>query len=112
EETRYVYLTQNHLPERWQEFDQRRFIIGETGFGTGLNFLAVCQWFSEFRRQHPDATLKELHFISFEKYPLSQADLKKAHEAWPELAEYAEKLQKHYPAAVPECHRIVLEDGA
>ncbi|MEF1212763.1 FAD-dependent 5-carboxymethylaminomethyl-2-thiouridine(34) oxidoreductase MnmC, partial [Vibrio alginolyticus] len=38
--------------------------------------------------------------------------LKKAHEAWPELAEYAEKLQKHYPAAVPECHRIVLEDGA
>ncbi len=112
EETRYVFLKQNHLPERWQEFDQRRFVIGETGFGTGLNFLAVWQWFNEFRRNHPDAALKELHFISFEKYPLSLADLKKAHEAWPELAEYAEKLQKHYPAAVPECHRIVLEDGA
>ncbi|MGY0613969.1 bifunctional tRNA (5-methylaminomethyl-2-thiouridine)(34)-methyltransferase MnmD/FAD-dependent 5-carboxymethylaminomethyl-2-thiouridine(34) oxidoreductase MnmC [Vibrio sp. FJH11] len=112
EETRYVFLKKNHLPERWQDFDQRRFVIGETGFGTGLNFLAVWQWFDEFRRENPEATLKELHFISFEKYPLSQADLKKAHQAWPELAEYAEKLQKHYPAAVPECHRIVLEDGA
>nr|WP_321459890.1 bifunctional tRNA (5-methylaminomethyl-2-thiouridine)(34)-methyltransferase MnmD/FAD-dependent 5-carboxymethylaminomethyl-2-thiouridine(34) oxidoreductase MnmC [uncultured Vibrio sp.] len=112
EETRYVFLKKNHLPERWQEFDQRRFIIGETGFGTGLNFLAVWQWFNEFRRENPDATLKELHFVSFEKYPLSRADLKKAHQTWPELAEYAEKLQKHYPATVPECHRIVLEDGA
>ncbi len=112
EETRYVFLKKNHLPERWQEFDQRRFVIGETGFGTGLNFLAVWQWFSEFRRAHPEATLKELHFVSFEKYPLSQADLKKAHQAWPELAAYAEQLQKHYPPAVPECHRIVLEDGA
>nr|WP_321282077.1 bifunctional tRNA (5-methylaminomethyl-2-thiouridine)(34)-methyltransferase MnmD/FAD-dependent 5-carboxymethylaminomethyl-2-thiouridine(34) oxidoreductase MnmC [uncultured Vibrio sp.] len=112
EETRYVFLKKNHLPERWQEFDQRRFIIGETGFGTGLNFLAVWQWFNEFRRENPEAALKELHFVSFEKYPLSQVDLIKAHQAWPELAEYAEKLQKHYPAAVPECHRIVLEDGA
>ena len=64
EETRYVFLKQNHLPERWQEFDQRRFVIGETGFGTGLNFLAVWQWFTEFRREYPEATLKELHFVS------------------------------------------------
>ncbi|MHA2716801.1 bifunctional tRNA (5-methylaminomethyl-2-thiouridine)(34)-methyltransferase MnmD/FAD-dependent 5-carboxymethylaminomethyl-2-thiouridine(34) oxidoreductase MnmC [Vibrio owensii] len=112
EETRYVFLKQNHLPERWQEFDQRRFVIGETGFGTGLNFLAVWQWFTEFRREYPEATLKELHFVSFEKYPLSKADLEKAHQSWPELAEFAEKLQQHYPAAVSECHRIVLEDGA
>ncbi len=112
EETRYVFLKKNHLPERWLEFDQRRFVIGETGFGTGLNFLAVWQWFSEFRREHPKAALKELHFISFEKYPLSLTDLQKAHQSWPELSEYAQKLQQHYPAAVPECHRIVLEDGA
>ncbi len=112
EETRYVFLKQNHLPERWVDFERSRFVIGETGFGTGLNFLAVWQWFSAFREQHPDANLKQLHFVSFEKYPLSLEDLKKAHESWPELAEYAEKLQQHYPAAVPECHRIVLEDGA
>lgn len=112
EETRYVFLHQNHLPQRWQTYDQRRFVIAETGFGTGLNFLAVWQWFDQFRQQNPESTLKELHFVSFEKYPLSQADLVKAHNAWPELAEYAKKLQQHYPIAVPECHRIVLEDGA
>ncbi|KJR29509.1 bifunctional tRNA (5-methylaminomethyl-2-thiouridine)(34)-methyltransferase MnmD/FAD-dependent 5-carboxymethylaminomethyl-2-thiouridine(34) oxidoreductase MnmC [Vibrio sp. S234-5] len=112
EETRYVFLQQNLIPQRWQEFDQRRFVIGETGFGTGLNFLAVWQYFSQFRQANPDAALKELHFISFEKYPLSKADLVKAHQAWPELAEFAEKLHRHYPIAVPECHRIILDDGA
>lgn len=112
EETRYVFLHQNHLPQRWQTYDQRRFIIAETGFGTGLNFLAAWQWFDQFKQQHPDAPLKELHFVSFEKYPLSRDDLIKAHQSWPELAEYAEKLQKHYPIAVPECHRVVLEEGA
>lgn len=112
EETRYVFLHQNHLPQRWQTCEQRRFVIAETGFGTGLNFLAAWQWFDQFRQQNPDAPSKELHFVSFEKYPLSKQDLIKAHQSWPELAEYAEKLQKHYPIAVPECHRIVLEDGA
>ncbi len=112
EETRYVFLHQNHLPQRWQTCEQRRFVIAETGFGTGLNFLAAWQWFDQFRQQNPDAPLKELHFVSFEKYPLNQQDLVKAHQSWPELAEYAEKLQKHYPIAVPECHRIILEDGA
>lgn len=112
EETRYVFLHQNQLPHRWNDFEQRRFTIGETGFGTGLNFLAVWQWFDDFRQQNPDAPLKELHFISFEKYPLSKDDLIKAHQAWPELKTYAEQLQKHYPIAVSECHRIVLADGA
>lgn len=111
EETRYVFLQQNHLPQRWQEYDQRRFVIGETGFGTGLNFLAVWQWFKTFREQNPDAALKELHFVSFEKFPVTKADLIKAHQSWPELAELAEQLQEHYPAAVPDCHRLVLEDG-
>ena len=112
EETRYVFLLQNNLPQRWQDYDQRRFVIGETGFGTGLNFLAVWQWFEKFRSQNPNSPLKELHFVSFEKYPLSLKDIVKAHQAWPELAQYAQELQSHYPTAVPECHRIVLADGA
>lgn len=49
EETRYVFLRQNHLPQRWEVFNQRRFVIAETGFGTGLNFLAVWHWFEKFR---------------------------------------------------------------
>ncbi|MGX9417252.1 bifunctional tRNA (5-methylaminomethyl-2-thiouridine)(34)-methyltransferase MnmD/FAD-dependent 5-carboxymethylaminomethyl-2-thiouridine(34) oxidoreductase MnmC [Vibrio sp. WJH972] len=111
EETRYVFLRQNQLPQRWLETDEKRFVIGETGFGTGLNFLATWQWFEQFRQQHPDAPLQSLHFISFEKFPLNKSDLVKAHQAWPELAHYAEQLQQHYPIAAPECHRIVLADG-
>jgi len=112
EETRYVFLTQNNLPQRWQHYDQKRFVVAETGFGTGLNFLAVWQWFDKFRHQNPEAKLQSLHFISFEKYPLSKEDLIKAHQAWPELAQYAQQLHEFYPIAVPECHRIVLADGA
>jgi len=112
EETRYVFLTQNNLPQRWQDYDQKRFVIAETGFGTGLNFLAVWQWFDKFRQQNPEAKLKSLHFISFEKFPLTKSDLIKAHESWPDLAEYAKQLHEYYPIAVPECQRIVLADGA
>ena len=37
EETRHVFLQQNELPQRWKDSDH--FVIAETGFGTGLNFL-------------------------------------------------------------------------
>jgi tRNA 5-methylaminomethyl-2-thiouridine biosynthesis bifunctional protein len=86
--------------------------LEETGFGTGLNFLALWQWFDAFRKENPDSALKELHFISLEKFPVTRDDLIKAHDSWPELAEYADQLQAHYPIAVPDCHRIVLADGA
>ena len=111
EETRYVFLHQNGLPARWETFDRRRFVVAETGFGTGLNFLAVWQWFKAFREANPNATAKELHFISFEKFPVTKDDLIKAHESWPELADLASQLHAHYPPAVADCHRIVLEDG-
>ncbi|PSV24663.1 MULTISPECIES: bifunctional tRNA (5-methylaminomethyl-2-thiouridine)(34)-methyltransferase MnmD/FAD-dependent 5-carboxymethylaminomethyl-2-thiouridine(34) oxidoreductase MnmC [unclassified Photobacterium] len=111
EETRYVFIKQNGLPERWIDGDRRRFVIAETGFGTGLNFLAVWKAFKDYRSQYPDATTTELHFISFEKFPVTQQDLIKAHQAWPELAELAEQLHAHYPPAIADCHRIVLEDG-
>nr|WP_086938175.1 bifunctional tRNA (5-methylaminomethyl-2-thiouridine)(34)-methyltransferase MnmD/FAD-dependent 5-carboxymethylaminomethyl-2-thiouridine(34) oxidoreductase MnmC [Thaumasiovibrio occultus] len=111
EETRYVFIKQNHIPERWSDFERQQFVIAETGFGTGLNFLAAWQTFRQFRRDHPDAPLQRLHFISFEKFPVSLDDLKKAHLAWPELAELAPLLHRHYPPAVADCHRIVLDDG-
>ncbi len=112
EEARYVFLKQNNLPNRWHSYDQRRFVVAETGFGTGLNFLAVWQWFEKYRAEFPNAPLKELHFISFEKFPLDITDLEKAHQTWPELAQYAKQLQEAYPISVPECHRIILAGGA
>ena len=41
EETRYVFIDGNRLPERWRK--GQSVTIGELGFGTGLNFLATWQ---------------------------------------------------------------------
>ena len=38
-QTRHVFLGGNHLPERWR--GRTRFVILETGFGLGNNFLAT-----------------------------------------------------------------------
>ena len=75
EETRYVFLGGNHLEARFPEHPHPLFVVAESGFGTGLNFLTLWQAFDQFREAHPQAQLQRLHFISFEKFPLTRADL-------------------------------------
>ena len=89
EETRYVFLGGNQLEVRFPHHPHPLFVVAESGFGTGLNFLTLWQAFDAFCRQHPDATLQRLHFVSFEKFPLKADDLRLAHQHWPELAEWA-----------------------
>ena len=52
-----------------------------------------------------------LHFISFEKYPLAQADLCKALAAWPELAHLSQPLIEQWPLPVSGCHRLIFAGG-
>ncbi|MEL4015090.1 bifunctional tRNA (5-methylaminomethyl-2-thiouridine)(34)-methyltransferase MnmD/FAD-dependent 5-carboxymethylaminomethyl-2-thiouridine(34) oxidoreductase MnmC [Dryocola clanedunensis] len=111
EETRYVFLEGNRLSERFATHDRPLFVVGESGFGTGLNFLTLWQAFDEFCQKQPDATLRRLHFISFEKFPLTAADLQTAHGHWPELAEFASELQKNWPQPFSGCHRLLLAGG-
>lgn len=111
EETRYVFLGGNQLPQRFALHPRDLFIVAETGFGTGLNFLTLWQAFDRFCQQQPEATLQRLHFISFEKYPLTAADLAAAHARWPELQPWAEQLQQVWPAALPGCQRLLLAGG-
>jgi tRNA 5-methylaminomethyl-2-thiouridine biosynthesis bifunctional protein len=80
----HVFLGGNDLPARWRGRD--RFVILETGFGLGNNFLAAWSaW-----RDDPQRCAR-LHFISIEKHPLTAADLKRAHAASP-LPELAQPL--------------------
>lgn len=111
EETRYVFLGGNHLADRFPTHSRQLFIVAESGFGTGLNFLTLWQAFTTFRTAHPDATTERLHFISFEKYPLTRDDLKLAHQHWPELAPWAEPLQAQWPLPLAGCHRLLLDEG-
>ncbi|NBF03865.1 bifunctional tRNA (5-methylaminomethyl-2-thiouridine)(34)-methyltransferase MnmD/FAD-dependent 5-carboxymethylaminomethyl-2-thiouridine(34) oxidoreductase MnmC [Pseudomonas sp. Fl5BN2] len=107
DETRHVFIEQNRLRERFAALPAGgRFVIGETGFGTGLNFL--CAW-QLFQQQAPaDA---RLHFVSVEKYPLSHADLQRALALWPELTAQVQDLLKHYVAVHGGFQRITLEGG-
>ena len=97
EETRYVFLDGNQLSTRFPEHPRSLFVVAESGFGTGLNFLTLWQAFDQFHAAHPEATLQRLHFISFEKFPLTAHDLRQAHQRWPELATWAEQLQAQWP---------------
>lgn len=83
-----------------------RLIIGETGFGTGLNFLCAWQLFE----QHAVAGAR-LHFVSVEKYPLSHADLQRALALWPELKPLADQLLAQYIAIHQGFQRLVLDHG-
>ncbi|POG24909.1 bifunctional tRNA (5-methylaminomethyl-2-thiouridine)(34)-methyltransferase MnmD/FAD-dependent 5-carboxymethylaminomethyl-2-thiouridine(34) oxidoreductase MnmC [Aeromonas bestiarum] len=108
-ETRYVFLQQNRLPARFSHHDSDSFVIGETGFGTGLNFLATMAVFLEQAPQTGNGA--RLHFISFEKYPLTQRDLSKALAAWPELAPLSQDLIAQWPLPVQGCHRLQFAKG-
>ncbi|WP_436856615.1 bifunctional tRNA (5-methylaminomethyl-2-thiouridine)(34)-methyltransferase MnmD/FAD-dependent 5-carboxymethylaminomethyl-2-thiouridine(34) oxidoreductase MnmC [Citrobacter tructae] len=111
EETRYVFLGGNRIAERFPEHPEALFVVAESGFGTGLNFLTLWQAFAAFRATHPESTLQRLHFISFEKYPLSHGDLVAAHQHWPELAAFATQLHNAWPLPLAGCHRLLLDEG-
>ena len=107
EETRYVFLEQNDLRDRFAALSaDGRLVIGETGFGTGLNFLCAWQLFE----QHAVAGAR-LHFVSVEKYPLSAPDLQRALALWPELKPFADQLLAQYVVIHQGFQRLVLGNG-
>lgn len=107
EETRYVFLQHNRLAERFAQLnDDDCMVIGETGFGTGLNFL--CTW-QLFRQQAVHDA--RLHFISVEKFPLQPADLSRALALWPELDEPAQQLASVYRHLLDGVQSICLDNN-
>jgi len=98
-EARHVFLEGCGLPGRWQ--GRRRFTVGELGFGTGRNILALLQMWRQHRP--PGATL---HIFSVEGFPLSRADAQTAHVPWPELADLSASLLAQWPAGARGMHRI------
>lgn len=106
-ESKYVFLQQNGLPERWQSLKPGQvFHIAETGFGTGLNFLLTAAAFL-----NATALQQHLHFTSFEKFPLRRQDLERALSHWahiPELREVSAALLRHYPMHLSGQHRLNL----
>ncbi|MGF7452528.1 bifunctional tRNA (5-methylaminomethyl-2-thiouridine)(34)-methyltransferase MnmD/FAD-dependent 5-carboxymethylaminomethyl-2-thiouridine(34) oxidoreductase MnmC [Pasteurella bettyae] len=109
-ESRYVFQEGNQLWERWKAYQGQHFVIAETGFGTGLNFFAVTTLFRQFREQYPHSSLTRLFFISFEKFPINLAELKLAHQAYPEFQSIAEQLQRLWLEPIVGCYRFHFEE--
>lgn len=90
-ETQHVFLAGNGLPGLWDGVEH--FTVFETGFGTGLNFLALWSLFEETA-----SSGQSLDFVSFERYPLGPETIRTA------LSDWAEELG-------PERLEIFLKEG-
>lgn len=98
-----VFLHPNHLPERFSQADS--FVLAETGFGTGLNFLSsVAAWLTHA----PVGAL--LHYYSVEKHPIAVTDLQRIYHEHP-LAQLALELLTLYPPMRTGWHRLNLCSG-
>jgi tRNA 5-methylaminomethyl-2-thiouridine biosynthesis bifunctional protein len=108
EQARHVFLAGNDLPTAWA--GRQRFVILETGFGIGLNFLATWQ---AWRQCHDyPQRCRRLHFVSVEKHPFRRDDLAALHARWPELADISAQLVDAWPLLVPGLHRLHFDNGA
>ena len=110
DETKHVFVKNNKLLERWENWSEQQFVIAETGFGTGLNVLVTMLYFERFIQQTNNPKFR-LHFISIEKFPISHADLTKALSFYPQLEQYSQTLLEQYPIAVAGCHRLTFFSG-
>ncbi len=113
QETQAVFLDGCGLPQSWRERDA--YCIGELGFGTGLNFLAAWELWSQTRQGSAG-----LHFVSVEGFPMEAQTARRALETAPELKRgksrdplnrKAEALLAAWPARIRGVHRRRFDDG-
>lgn len=102
-ESRAVFLQGCGLPEAWA--GRRRFTVGELGFGTGLNILALL---GLWRRTAPAGAW--LDILSIEAHPLAAEEAAAVLAAWPEVADLAELLVRRWPGRARGFHRLDLPE--
>lgn len=106
-ESQHVFLQANNLSLRWASGKSAdNFSIAELGFGSGLNFLQVAKLWNE-SAQRP----LRLHYLGFEKYPLTKAQLIKIHQRWPTLHNQSRNFLTEYTEHSRGCHRLQLENN-
>lgn len=100
-----VFLAGNGLPQRWRRRD--RFVILETGFGLGQNFLATWHAWAE----DPEAS-RQLWFVSIERHPVPLRDARRALAIYhgTALQDKARALLTAWPAASPDGFRARFDE--
>jgi tRNA 5-methylaminomethyl-2-thiouridine biosynthesis bifunctional protein len=101
------FLQDNRLKERFASLSAgESFTIGETRFGSGLNFLSAWQLFEQTA---PAGT--SLDFFSIEKFPLIETELRAGLALLPEFQHVAALLLKRWPRLVPGWNRWSFLNG-
>lgn len=100
-EARAVFLAGCRLPQAWA--DRTDFCVGELGFGTGLNIVALLDL---WRHQRPPGA--RLNVFTIEAHPISAADATRALSRWPQVAHVSQYLTQRWPARVQGFQRIDL----
>jgi len=101
-ESQYVFIKGTQLPDKLRS--SSHLTIAETGFGTGLNFLAVLDLLSAFPHHQID-------YISYELRPLSHEIMAASHAAFPTLASYSAALLANLPPRWPGLHLRHFNNG-
>lgn len=102
-ESRAVFLDGCGLPAAWA--GRSRFVVGELGFGAGLNIAALLDLWR--RTRAPDA---QLHVFTVEAHPLSADEARRALAPWPEIAPIADLLIARWPGRARGFHRVGLPE--
>lgn len=103
-ESETVFLNGIGAPDCWS--GKPVFTIGETGFGTGLNFLLT--WLL-WRKTAPGTA--RLNYVSVEGYPLSNQQIRKALEPFVALNSVVPEFIAQYPVCHAGYHRLTLDQG-
>jgi len=103
-QARHVFLADGALAERWR--GRERFVVLETGFGLGNNFLATwTAW------RDDAAHGRRLHYVSIDESPPTRAALA-AIARDPALAPRAAALARRWPPLTCNLHRIAFDDDS
>ncbi|MBT3278275.1 MAG: tRNA (5-methylaminomethyl-2-thiouridine)(34)-methyltransferase MnmD [Phycisphaerales bacterium] len=95
-ESRAVFIEGSNFPDRWAANRRWPFTVFETGFGTGLNFLATL---SAWRTaETPDGAT--LRYFAAEKFPVSRSVVAEALGGWGELSAELAAFLAVYPESI------------
>ena len=102
-ESRHVFLDGTSLRDALST--RSHLVIAETGFGTGLNLMAVLAEHAVIN------SACHIDYISFESRPLSADVVAAAHQPFPEIAAISREMCAKWPRRWPGVHRFDMAAG-
>jgi tRNA 5-methylaminomethyl-2-thiouridine biosynthesis bifunctional protein len=103
-ESTFIFLENNQLEQRFKSVTDQ-FVIGELGFGTGLNFLNTARL---WQRCAPETAT--LHYYAVEKYPLLPTDIERALRVWSPLQDLTDIFVTQYASIIMSEYSLIFKN--